>query len=104
MAFGDAFNQSMERVSGLQTLSFGDAFNQSLERVTLQCARARPRQRCVLGVFNCYGSEGPSVKVLTINVTLPTRERLDAVLQQAKVDQAAVIAMQKTRHPVSGFR
>ena len=38
LAFGDRFNQSLERVtlpSSLQSLSFGFEFNQSLKRVSL---------------------------------------------------------------------
>ena len=82
----------------------GEAVFHCLMIVNFSRDQARPRPRCVLGAINCYGSEGPSFKVLAINVTVLTRERLHEVLIQAGDDQAAVIALQETRHPANGFR
>ena len=61
-------------------------------------------QRCVLGIPNSYGGEGPPLKVLTSNVSALTWERLHAVLQQASDSQVAVTALQETKHPACGFR
>ena len=103
----DWCNQSMQKVTlpcGLQALTFGVAFNPSIKKVTLSSASARIHLRCVLGVLNSYGSEGPPLKTIAINVTVLTRMRLIAVMQQAKSDGVAVVAMQETRHPKNGFR
>ena len=50
-----------------------------------------PGRRCVLGIANGYGSEGPPFRVLTTNVTVVTRARLHGVLEQAAAAGTAVI-------------
>lgn len=42
--------------------------------------------------------------VLSVNVTALTVSRLQAVLQHACAEGAAVVALQETRHPIGGFR
>ena len=105
-SFGDWFDRNLKEAtmqSSVQTLTFGFAFNLCLEKMTMPSDRARPRQRCVLGVLNCYGSEGPSFKVLAINVTVLTRERLLAVMQQAKNDRSRSLPCKRPVTPRTGF-
>ena len=64
----------------------------------------RPLPRNVIGISNAYGSEGPSLRVLTLNVTVLTIARLNAVLGKAAEEQADVVTLQETKHPRHGFR
>ena len=63
-----------------------------------------PGRRCVLGIANGYGSEGPPFHVLTTNVTVLTRARLHGVLEQAAAAGTAVITLREAKHPANGFR
>ena len=78
---------------------FGDLI-QRVER----CTADRPRPRFLLGATNVYGSEGPSLKVLTQNVTVLTAARLREVLFHAGASSAGIVALQETRHPTNGFK
>ena len=78
---------------------FGD-FIQRVERSIAD----PPRPRYVLGATNVYGGEGPSLKVLTQNVTILTAARLREVLFHADATNAGVVALQETRHLTNGFK
>ena len=58
----------------------------------------------VIGITNAYGSEGPCLRLLTLNVTVLTMSRLYAVLGKAAEEHAGVVNLQETKHPRHGFR
>ena len=64
----------------------------------------RPLPRNIIGISNAYGSEGLCLRVLTLNVTVLTIARLNAVLDKAAAEQAGVVSLQDTKRPRHGFR
>ena len=66
-------------------------FGDLIQRV--ECTMAdRLRPRYILGATNVYGGEGPSLKVLTQNVTILIAARLREVLFHANASNAGVVA------------
>ena len=46
---------------------------------------------------------GDKIRIVSANVTLLTRQRLDEALSLASAEQAHAISVQETKHPPGGF-
>ena len=66
---------------------------------TCKAARRKPSRK---GEGPAEGA-GAKIRLISANVTMLTRQRLDEVLCLASAEQAHIIAVQETKHPPGGF-
>ena len=85
-------------------LGGGDVDTTRLPGVARPGRRAWHREATPPAQEGAAEEDDEQLKILSINVTVLTRERLSTVLDEAEERGVDIIAFQESRHPAGGFR